>query len=102
MPWYFATLSGRLCHGYGVMPDARALSFWQIDEQGVIQDSDVVGITDAVPWEFNRQWLDALARSGTATLVSAGPPARGQEQKAALREAFGVASAGGLKARPRD
>ena len=35
MPWYFATLSGRLCHGYGVMTDARALSFWQIDEQGV-------------------------------------------------------------------
>ena len=67
-----------------------------------IQDADVVGITDAVPWEFNRQWLDALARSGTATLVSAGPPARGQEQRAALREAFAVASAGGLKARPRD
>ncbi len=102
MPWYFATLSGSVCHGYGVMTDARALSFWQIDEQGVIQDADVVGITDAVPWEFNRQWLNALARSGTATLVSAGPPARGQEQRAALREAFAVASAGGLKARPRD
>ena len=41
-------------------------------------DADLVGITEAVPWELNRQWLDALARSGTATIVSAGPPARGR------------------------
>ena len=65
-------------------------------------DADVVGITDAVPWEFNRQWLDALARSGTTTLVSAGPPARGSEQRAALREAFAIASLGGIGAEPRD
>ncbi len=66
------------------------------------QDADAVGITDAVPWEFNRQWLDVLARSGTATIVSAGLPARGAEQRAALREAFAMAAAGDARARPLD
>jgi alpha-galactosidase len=65
-------------------------------------DADLVGITEAIPWEFNRQWLDLLAHSGTATIVSAGPPARGQEQRAALREAFKMVAAGGATARPLD
>ncbi len=65
-------------------------------------DADLVGITEAVPWELNRQWLDVLAHSGTATIVSAGPPARGPEQRAALRDAFSVAAAGGVAARPVD
>jgi alpha-galactosidase len=65
-------------------------------------DPDMVGITDAVPWEFSRQWLDVLARSGAATIVAAGPPARGPEQRAAVREAFRMAAAGGLASRPVD
>jgi alpha-galactosidase len=65
-------------------------------------DPDIVGITDAIPWEFNRQWLDVLARSGAATIVAPGPPARGREQRAALREAFAIAAAGGTALRPLD
>jgi alpha-galactosidase len=65
-------------------------------------DADLVGITEAIPWELNRQWLEVLAHSGTATIVSAGPPARGAEQRAALRQAFAVAAAGGASARPVD
>jgi alpha-galactosidase len=65
-------------------------------------DADLVGITDAVPWEFNQQWLEVLARSGAATIVSPGPPARGAQQRAALREAFKLAAAGGAGARPVD
>jgi alpha-galactosidase len=65
-------------------------------------DADLVGITEAVPWELNRQWLEVLAHSGTATIVSAGPPARGAEQRAALRQAFAVAAAGGASASPVD
>ena len=65
-------------------------------------DADLVGITDEVPWALNRQWLDVLARSGTATMVSAGPPARSPEQQAALRDAFHLAAAGGVAARPLD
>jgi alpha-galactosidase len=66
-------------------------------------DADLVAITGAVPWELSRQWLDLVARSGTATLVSAAPSVRGgPEQRAALREAFQVAAAGGVAARPVD
>jgi alpha-galactosidase len=65
-------------------------------------DADLVGITDAIPWELNRQWLEVLARSGAATIVSPGPPARGAQQRAALRDAFKMAAAGGLGARPVD
>lgn len=81
----------------------NTLSF-RLPQQGTfhIVDADMVGITDAIPWEMNRQWLDALARSGTATIVAAGLPARGPEQRAALREAFRLAAAGGTHARPAD
>jgi alpha-galactosidase len=65
-------------------------------------DADLVGMTESVPWELNRQWLDLLARSGTVTLVSAAPSARGQGQRAALRAAFEVAAAGGVAAKPVD
>jgi hypothetical protein len=65
-------------------------------------DADLVGITEDVPWEMNGQWLDVLARSGAATMVSAGPPSRGAEQRAALRDAFQMAAAGGMGSRPVD
>jgi alpha-galactosidase len=65
-------------------------------------DADLVGITEDVPWEFNRQWLEVLAQSGTATIVSAGPPARKPEQRAALREAFAMVAGGGSGSRPID
>jgi len=65
-------------------------------------DPDLVGITEAVPWEFNRQWLDVLPRSGAATIVSSSPSMRGPEQLAALREAFQLAAAGGAGAKPID
>jgi hypothetical protein len=35
-------------------------------------------------------------------MVSPGPPARGAEQQAALRDAFKIAAAGGLAAKPVD
>jgi alpha-galactosidase len=65
-------------------------------------DPDLVGITEAVPWEFNRQWLDVLARSGAATIVSSSPSMRGPEQQAALRAAFQLAAVGGAGAKPVD
>ncbi len=65
-------------------------------------DPDLVGLTDAVPWELNRQWLDVLARSGAATIVSSAPNMRSKEQRDALRDAFQIASTGGQAARPTD
>jgi alpha-galactosidase len=67
-----------------------------------ILDADIVGITENIPWELNRQWLEVLAHSGTTTIVAPGPPSRGPEQRAALREAFRIVAAGGLAARPLD
>ncbi len=55
-------------------------------------DADCVGLTKAIPWALNRQWLDLLARSGTPLFVSAAPDAVGPEQRDALREAFARAS----------
>lgn len=65
-------------------------------------DADLIGITDAIPWELNRQWMDMLARSGTSTIIAPGPPSRGQEQQAAIREAFQISAGGGLAAKPVD
>ena len=65
-------------------------------------DADMAGITEDVPWELNRQWLDVLARSGTTTIISAGTPAKGPEQRAAIREAFEIAASGGKAAKPVD
>ena len=44
-------------------------------------DADCVGLTNAIPWSLNRQWLDLLARSGTPLFVSAAPDAVKQEQR---------------------
>jgi len=55
-------------------------------------DADCVGITQAIPWEFNRQWLDLLARSGTMTLVSLDPAALGPAPERDLRAAFALAA----------
>jgi len=81
----------------------NSLSF-RLPQQGTFftVDADLVGMTDAVPWAKNRQWLDVLARTGTATLVSVAPSQRGPDQRAALREAFETAAAGGAHARPVD
>ena len=67
-----------------------------------VQDADCVGITKAIPWNQNREWLDLLARSGTALFISPSPDATGPEQKKALAEAFAVAAAGGTNIRPQD
>jgi alpha-galactosidase len=57
-----------------------------------IVDADCVPITKAIEWEKTRMWLDVVARSGTALIVSAEPGAVGDQQKDALREAFAIAA----------
>jgi len=65
-------------------------------------DPDCVGITPAIPWEQNRQWLEVIARSGAALFVSPDPTATGPEQKKAIAEAFRVTAAGGAGLRAQD
>ena len=65
-----------------------------------VQDADCVGISEAVPWEANRQWLDLLARSGTALFVSPGEGSRSPDHANAIKEAFQIAASGGDGAYP--
>src|SRR5262249_40592135 len=50
-----------------------------------VADADCVGVTKAVPWSFNRKWLDLLSRSGTMLFVSLAPDALGADQRRDLR-----------------
>jgi alpha-galactosidase len=58
-------------------------------------DADCVAITQEVPWSMSRQWLEAVANSGSVLLISPDPKAIGGEHKAALAEAFRVCAARG-------
>ena len=57
-----------------------------------VADPDCVGVTSAIPWSFNKQWLELLASSGTMLFVSLDPTALGTEQRRDLRAALAVAS----------
>lgn len=57
-----------------------------------VADADCVGVTNAIPWALNRQWLDLVARSGTMLLVSLAPDALGPEQRRDLMQALAVAA----------
>jgi len=57
-----------------------------------VADADCVGVTNAVPWALNRQWLDLLARSGTMLFLSLAPDALGEEQRRDLRAALAIAA----------
>jgi alpha-galactosidase len=65
-------------------------------------DADCVGLTNLVPWEKNRQWLELVAKSGTPLFISAQPDAVGAEQKAAIRESLVRASQAQPLTRPVD
>jgi alpha-galactosidase len=51
-------------------------------------DADCVGITENIPWEYNRRFLNLLADSGTPLFVSAKPGVITEEMKKDLKAAF--------------
>ena len=55
-------------------------------------DADCVPVTKDIPWALTKQWLDLVARSGTALFVSADPEATGPAEREALKVAFAQAS----------
>ena len=67
-----------------------------------VADADCVGVTNAVPWFYNRQWLDLLARSGTMLFVSLAPDALGAAQRRDLKEALALAATTHPLAEPLD
>lgn len=58
-----------------------------------VVDADCVPITKAIDWRSTAMWLDVVARSGTALIVSPEPGAVGPEQREALKDAFAAAAA---------
>jgi alpha-galactosidase len=65
-------------------------------------DADCAGVTNAIPWKLNRQWLDLLARSGTTLFVSLAPDALGAQQRTDLQNALAFASTHQPLAEPLD
>lgn len=55
-------------------------------------DADCVGITGAIDWELNKNWLFALSRSGSPLFVSCKPGILNESELAELKEAYRVAS----------
>jgi alpha-galactosidase len=58
-------------------------------------DADCVAQTSAVPWEKDRQFLDLVARSGTALFISVDPRTVTDEQREAFASAMHLALDGG-------
>jgi len=55
-------------------------------------DADCAPLTKDIPWDLTRQWLELVARSGTALFVSVDPGALQPDQKPALKAALDAAS----------
>jgi alpha-galactosidase len=61
-------------------------------------DADCAAHTENTPWELDRQYLDLVARSGTALFISVDPRTITPVQKHAFGEAVRTALAGGAPA----
>ena len=51
-------------------------------------DADCVGITGAIDWKLNREWLRALSVSGSPLFVSCKPGVLNESELDELRQAF--------------
>lgn len=65
-------------------------------------DGDCVGLTTAIPWEKNKQWMQLLAQSSAPLFISAQSEAVGAEQKAFIKKCFTDASEPQSIAEPLD
>lgn len=85
--------SGRAFHRTVAM-GVNALAFRMPQHAQFYQvDGDCVGITAAIPWTQNLQWLNLLADSGTPLLVSCDFNQLTPEQKQDITTAFAISCA---------
>lgn len=63
------------------------------DEAFFDADADCVGVTGKIDWQLNREWLKALAASGTPLFVSCKPDVPDQAALNDLKAAFARSSA---------
>jgi alpha-galactosidase len=67
-----------------------------------VMDPDCIPITGAIPWTLTKNWLDGVAGSGAALIVSASGDSLNAERKEAIRSAFAIAAGRGMESRPVD
>lgn len=65
-------------------------------------DADCVGVTEKVPWNMNRQFLDLVARSGSPLFCSIKPSALNDVMAEDIRAAFEINSVQNGTAEPLD
>lgn len=65
-------------------------------------DADCVGITEKIPWEKNRRWMEILSVSGMPFFVSVSPGSLSGEQEAELKAAYRKAAVNKQIAVPLD
>lgn len=49
-------------------------------------DADCLGVTEGIPWKYNKLWGELLAKSGTSLFVSVKPGVLSEEENAQLAE----------------
>ena len=49
-------------------------------------DADCIGISEKIPWKYNRQWGELLSKSGTSLFYSVKPDTMPKEQEADLAQ----------------
>ncbi|MBQ7986313.1 MAG: hypothetical protein IJ304_03495, partial [Clostridia bacterium] len=65
-------------------------------------DADCVGITNAISWDKNKQWLDVVAKSGTPLFISIADDCDFEGIKGELSEALKKASKDAEVSKPLD
>lgn len=71
----------------------NTMGFRMVQHENFYQaDGDCVGLTTAIPWEKNKQWMQLLAQSSAPLFISAQAEAVGDEQKNFIRQCFTDAS----------
>jgi len=81
----------------------NTLGFRMVQHKNFYQaDGDCVGLTNKVPWEKNKQWMQLLAQSSAPLFISAQPDAVGQEQKQVIKKSFEQAAKQQPVAEPLD
>ena len=65
-------------------------------------DADCVGITGAIDWDHNKQWLDVLSRSGSPLFISCKPGVLSESELNDLRKGWAINSVQKNHCRPLD
>lgn len=65
-------------------------------------DGDCVGLTNQIPWDKNKQWMQLLAESSAPLFISAQPDALRAEQRAFIKTCFAKAAKHQPVAEPLD